>query len=631
MVSMNGVQSPEKPAKKDGGGAHAMHSVMIDGGAATLRSLHLEQLEHVEQLFLKHQEHMEYLIACSQDNIRSAFKQMVSEYSWDAYSKPKDFNPCAGGQPEVINKEFDPDSSRIAGSILNARPFASLHESPGVRFSSDCQASLHEPGGMQRHGQNTNGNRDLCIPTPESQMRTPDSPKTADSRKSFASGKSKTVENLMNDIEKVQNDAAGKIKAKGRQNIDHGSGKHPSRRYADRFIDHKYFNNGMALVIFFNAVIIGVQTNYHAQHLDSEEPAFFGILGYMFAFVFTVELVLKLWAQGASFFTSDDWKWNWFDFVVVSSAIVEIGFQISQDASGFSGGTALRAVRVLRLVRSIRAIRVMRCFRELRLVVHGIMSSLSSLFWLLVLLTFIMFIFAVFITQQVTEYRSDCKAKTELSDCMEVDSEQFSSMLLVFYALYKAISGGQSWGEIADPLFSVSPFVGLLFTAYISFSVLAVLNVVTGVFVDNAQKAASQDREHMVMEESADRMRQIKQVQEMFKEADIDGTGQLSREEFENHVDDPRVQAYFRLLHIDLHSYGAENLFNMLDFDGGGEMDSDEFVVGCTKLRGNAKNLDLAVLHHEVKKQEKKFTAYFDDMKDMLEALAPRNRRRNSK
>merc|ERR1719272_1386854 len=54
------------------------------------------------------------------------------------------------------------------------------------------------------------------------------------------------------------------------------------------------------------------------------------------------------------------------------------------------------------------------------------------------------------------------------------------------YTCFKALLGGQSWGETLDPLVHVGPMCVVLFLLFISFSILALLNVVTGVFVDQA-------------------------------------------------------------------------------------------------------------------------------------------------
>jgi len=296
---------------------------------------------------------------------------------------------------------------------------------------------------------------------------------------------------------------------------------------------------------------------------------------------------------------------------------------------GWSGGSALRSLRILRLVRTVRAIRTMLFFRELShssfelgLVVWGTMNSLQSLLWLMLILLIIMFIFGVYIVQMVAIHKAEAVAAAVPADHhIGGLSENYGSLSVTVYSLYQAISGGVSWGETAAPLFELSPVLGMLYILYIAFIVFAVLNVVTGVFVDNAQRAAASDIDHVVLEHTEIQQKHISQVVEVFSNADRDGSGDLTIEEFQEHVSNPIVQAYFQCIHLDFDKFGAERLFKLLDFDGGGHIDMNEFVVGCNKLRGTASSLDLAILHHVVKKQGKAHARVLAQLTETLKRL----------
>lgn len=172
--------------------------------------------------------------------------------------------------------------------------------------------------------------------------------------------------------------------------------------------------------------------------------------------------------------------------------------------------------------------------------------------------------------------------------------ENCGTLLQTMYTLWKAITGGTDWENVGDPLFEVSPVVGITFILYIAFAVCALLNVVTGVFVNKALKLAEGDQDLMLIEHNKSRKEHTAAVKAVFDKADVDGNGCLSREEFAQHFDDPCVRAFFVSLDLDFDSVDPEQLFDLLDFDGNQMIEHEEFIYGCSVMKGVARNLDLA-------------------------------------
>jgi hypothetical protein len=229
------------------------------------------------------------------------------------------------------------------------------------------------------------------------------------------------------------------------------------------------------------------------------------------------------------------------------------------------------------------------------------MTSLISLVWAVVLLVMILFVIGIFITQVVTNFRKDLGEEQSSSVDIEDQNalvENFGSLQDTMYSLYKAVTGGDDWGYFAELLFNISPIMGVLFCLYVAFAVFAVLNVVTGVFVDNALKANSHDADMIIMEQTEARKKHIDEVKSIFKKADSDASGKLNLDEFKKHVGNPYVQAYFRQLDIDMEGSKGDSLFNLLDFDSNGFIDIEEFIFGCGHLKGYARSLDLARMGH---------------------------------
>lgn len=66
---------------------------------------------------------------------------------------------------------------------------------------------------------------------------------------------------------------------------------------------------------------------------------------------------------------------------------------------------------------------------------------------------------------------------------------------------------------------------------------------------------------------------------------------------FESTIQEPKVREYFESLGLDI--WDAWSFFKMLDLDSGGEVEIDEFLMGCLRLRGNARAVDVGKLIHD--------------------------------
>ena len=66
---------------------------------------------------------------------------------------------------------------------------------------------------------------------------------------------------------------------------------------------------------------------------------------------------------------------------------------------------------------------------------------------------------------------------------------------------------------------------------------------------------------------------------------------------FEEKVTDEAVKAYFESMDLDV--WDAWSFFKLLDLDSGGAVEIEEFLMGCLRLRGSARAIDIAKLIHD--------------------------------
>merc|ERR1719382_1564951 len=94
------------------------------------------------------------------------------------------------------------------------------------------------------------------------------------------------------------------------------------------------------------------------------------------------------------------------------------------------------------------------------------------------------------------------------------------------YTLFKAMSGGSSWGEVSDPLSKIHPLATFAFCVYIMLAVFVVLNVITAIFVDAAARV-SDDEATKVLDNIQRKSVWILKAKELFKVLDTRQEGCL--------------------------------------------------------------------------------------------------------
>merc|ERR1719330_412071 len=92
---------------------------------------------------------------------------------------------------------------------------------------------------------------------------------------------------------------------------------------------------------------------------------------------------------------------------------------------------------------------------------------------------------------------------------------------------------------------------GPIFLLYMFFFYFGVLNVVVGAFVSTTSEVAAKDKENMVKGQMARMQHYRQKVELFFREADIDKNGALNWEEFQRHLQNEHVKAYFEALELD--------------------------------------------------------------------------------
>lgn len=368
---------------------------------------------------------------------------------------------------------------------------------------------------------------------------------------------------------------------------------------ARRVCRHRLFEFVSAAAILCNSVFLGVQADYSARRLPedpNELPPVVRYVDYSFSGWFAIEVVCRAWGQGLhNFACGHMMTWNWVDLVIVCFDLAWILITNTFGGNRMSSVSVVRMLRVFRLLRAVRVIRLLRFCKELRLMVLSIMRSARSFFWSVVLIAMTIFVIAIWIMQSCTDHLY--LNRNEGSPTHANLTHMFGSLDQAAYFLFMSISGGISWIELSDPLLEVHWSLGLVMCFYIFFTVFAMLNIITGIFVDTALSSAQVDEEEVIQEMLEDEHSSLMQLKHHFEEADKDKSQTITMSELVSHFQNARIRALLRQLGIEVTEAG--DIFNMLDMDHSGEVTIEEFCYGLMRLKGGAKTLDVATLVFE--------------------------------
>jgi len=218
------------------------------------------------------------------------------------------------------------------------------------------------------------------------------------------------------------------------------------------------------------------------------------------------------------------------------------------------------------------------------------------------LLTLMVFIFSLIFLQALSDYLKGEGVSAQ--DVAQV-RRYFSGLSRTMLSLYMAVTGGDDWAVFYDLVAATGTFYALVFLMFTFFFMFAMFNILTGMLVEKAVQAAAPDRSDLVLETRAKNREDSEELLRMCKMLDQDGNGTISREEFDNMLENSIFSAYMSSLGLEVSD--TDLFFSTI---AGSSVDDeitlDDFAHACVHMRGNATGVDMkgqlletsAVLEH---------------------------------
>merc|ERR1719362_2545161 len=108
------------------------------------------------------------------------------------------------------------------------------------------------------------------------------------------------------------------------------------------------------------------------------------------------------------------------------------------------------------------------------------------------------------------------------------------------------------WSDAFGPLANsdVGPIFASLFIVFLTFTTLAVMNVVTAIFCQSAIDGAANQRDVQMQKFEEQQEMYSKQLREVFQELDENASGDLTMDEFEIGIVQSKVQTFFESMEL---------------------------------------------------------------------------------
>eukprot|EP00439_Symbiodinium_sp_Y106_P053568 s540_g7.t1 len=96
---------------------------------------------------------------------------------------------------------------------------------------------------------------------------------------------------------------------------------------------------------------------------------------------------------------------------------------------------------------------------------------------------------------------------------------------------------------------------------------------------------------------ASDKEKHVGKVRELFSKFGAASEGGITFAMLQERLGDPAVREYLETLGLDISD--AWSFFKLLDMDGGGSVEIEEFLMGCLRLRGAARAIDVSKIIHD--------------------------------
>lgn len=359
------------------------------------------------------------------------------------------------------------------------------------------------------------------------------------------------------------------------------------------------FHLVIGVVIFANAIVIGLETEFGRSH--------FIIVENVFNAIFFTEMCLRMRQWGCAAYFQD--LWNIFDFTLVMIGTLDLWIlpHIVSEPDAASHGhkqvgyqfSVLRLLRILRLLRVLRVVRLFRMFHQLFLIMQAFNKAFQIVLLIGILVAILDYACAIILTQGIGHNA------VSWGDDEALLKEWFgtipNSMQTLF--LLMTLTG---WGEIATKLTDVIPgmVVYPIIALYIMITSYTMISLITGIISESlitSQQEYRRKRLIIMDGKRRDLHAELRGFLYEMHEDEKDELGCVEAEDLKTSVrGDNELLNKLADIGINIDEGGILGLIDKLSMEGARRINMDYFVDKLTNLQGFANASAVIDLKYEL-------------------------------
>jgi len=353
-----------------------------------------------------------------------------------------------------------------------------------------------------------------------------------------------------------------------------------------RFADSRLFAAIVYAVISANCVFMSYAADRGIENYDQDASDFLRIGERIFLATYALEFLINFYRHRFYFFCDKNWKFNWLDFMLVLFGIYTVFLE-----DVLPNVSWLRVLRLFRLAKALRVLRLIAMVKPLRVLLKSLASTMGTLGWCLLLFSVILFLFALVFVLCVTNHLKDQGGNIDPKDHAEL-MDAYGSVATTMLTLYSCSTGGNDWEIYYKPLEKTGIVNSSLFLAFVAFTQIAVLNIILGIFVDDAMKCLLCEKEERAMEHAEEERQVEENLRVLCQEADTDKNGSLTQEEWSAAISQYKMRSYLEMM-----GFRKEDVHDFLRVVSKGDpemrVDVNTFVRSCMRLKGTSSRFEM--------------------------------------